>query len=254
MKYLGEADISLHVSLNRLMETIIPFKEKKWKVQAVMFDLDGTLIDSIPTYFRLMASVMDTLGLPQAPKSQITDFMTRGLPAFENMIPVEMHYRKEELIKEFLSLGREKLRSTFQKEVELIPGVDRLFSEIALRKIPIGVVSSTHRAYMDLKLTPLARKGLKASLASVIATEDAPRKKPAPDPLIACARELAVPPSRCIYIGDSHVDIRAGRKAGMMTIGVLTGLHDRETLENENPTMILDSVADLTPYVARNLI
>ena len=236
------------------METIIPFKEKKWTVQAVMFDLDGTLIDSIPSYFRVMAWMMETLGLPPAPRSRIADFMIQGLPAFENMIPQEMHDQKEELIKKFLSLGRQKLRSTFQKEVELIPGVEQLFSEITLRKIPIGVVSSTHRAYMDLKLTPLARKGLKASLASVIATEDAPKKKPAPDPLLACARKLSVQPSRCIFIGDCHVDIQAGRKAGMMTIGVLTGLHDRETLEKENPTMILDSVADLTQLVVSNFI
>lgn len=236
------------------METTISFKEHIWTIKAVMFDLDGTLIDSVPAYFRLMESILGSVGLPPAPKPAVADFMTQGLPAFEKMIPLEMHDRKDELIEKCLTLGRKKLRNMLQDEVDLIPGVEGLFSVLANQKIPMGVVSSTLRAYIDLKLAPLARKGLKELLSSVIGTEDAPRKKPAPDPLIACARELAVPPQRCIYIGDSHVDIQAGREAGMMTIGVLTGLHDRETLERENPTMILDSVADLIPLFDWNLI
>ncbi len=219
-----------------------------------MFDLDGTLIDSVPGYFRLMASIMDAVGLPSVPKSQIADFMTQGLPAFETMIPQEMQDQKDELIEKCLTKGRKMLRDMLKEEIELIPGVEHLFFELAHHKIPIGIVSSTMRTYMDLKLLPLARKGLKELLSSIVAIEDAPRKKPAPDPLIVCAKALGVPVQHCVYIGDSHVDIQAGRNAGTMTIGVLTGLHDRETLENENPTMILESVADFTPLVVRNLI
>ena len=66
----------------------------------------------------------------------------------------------------------------------------------------------------------------------------------------ACAREIGVSPQHCIYIGDSHIDIQAGQRAGMMTVGVLTGLHDRETLARENPMLILTDVAQLTPLFA----
>ena len=79
----------------------------------------------------------------------------------------------------------------------------------------------------------------------VIAIEDSPRRKPAPDPLLECARRLNVAPEQCIYVGDSRVDIRAGTAAGMMTIGVLSGLDNYATLRREHPTMILDSVSDI---------
>lgn len=229
---------------------MISLKEKIGSIKAVMFDLDGTLIDSVPPYFRLMESILGAAGLPPAPKPLVAEFMTQGIPAFEKMIPPDMHHRKDELIEKCLTLGRKMLRDMLKKEVELIPGVEELFSAVTNKRIPIGVVTSTFKIYLDLKLGPLERKGLKGLLSSVIATEDAPKKKPAPDPLFACAREIGVSPQHCIYIGDSHVDIQAGQKAGMMTAGVLTGLHDRETLARENPTLIVDSVAQLIPLFA----
>jgi beta-phosphoglucomutase-like phosphatase (HAD superfamily) len=217
-------------------------------VKSVMFDLDGTLIDSVPVYYRLMESILDAVGLPPVPKPVVAEFMVRGRDALELMIPAEMADRKEELINRCIRVGRRMSWNMFRDEVQVIPGVRKLFSVIGRRSIPIGVVTSTERSNIDRKLTPLARNGIKGTLSAVVAIEDAPRRKPAPDPLIVCAEQLAVPPRDCLYVGDSHVDIRAGRAAGMLTVGVLTGLDDWETLAQESPTMILGSVADLIPF------
>jgi len=227
-----------------VMKEVIP------TVQSVMFDLDGTLIDSVPVYFQLMQAILQTVGLPPAPEPLIAEFMTRGISTFEKMIPEEKQDQKKELIERCITVGRKMSWEMFRNQVELIPGVCRLFAAISRREIPIAVVSSTERLSMDRKLMPLERMGIKGHLAETIAIEDAPRKKPSPDPLIVCARRLAVTPNRCVYVGDSHVDIQAGRAAGMLTVGVLTGLDDRQTLERENPTMIQESVADLIPLFA----
>ena len=213
-----------------------------------MFDLDGTLIDSVPVYYRLMESILQAVGLPPVPKSVVAEFMIRGRDALELMIPKEMADQKEALIQTCIVVGRRMSWNMFRDEVELIPGVRKLFSVVGRRNIPIGVVTSTERSNIERKLTPLARHGIKDALASVIAIEDALRRKPAPDPLLVCAEQLSVQPQKCLYAGDSRVDIQAGRAAGMLTIGVLTGLDDRETLEQESPTLILDSVADLIPF------
>jgi beta-phosphoglucomutase-like phosphatase (HAD superfamily) len=213
-----------------------------------MFDLDGTLIDSVPVYYRLMESILQAVGLPPVPKSVVAEFMIRGRDALELMIPKEMADQKEALIQTCIVVGRRMSWNMFRDEVELIPGVRKLFSVVGRRNIPIGVVTSTERSNIERKLTPLARHGIKDALASVIAIEDALRRKPAPDPLLVCAEQLSVQPQNCLYAGDSRVDIQAGRAAGMLTIGVLTGLDDRETLEQESPTLILDSVADLIPF------
>lgn len=214
-------------------------------IQAMMFDLDGTLIDSIPTYFDIMDTILDTVGLPRAPKEQVAEFMTAGLDALKKIIPEEMMDRKEELIQECITVGRKEFRNRFTHEVELFDGVSELFSRLAERNISIGVVTTTQRQVIERKLAPLARKYIKDALDAVVTVEDAPRRKPAPDPLIECARRLNVSPERCVYVGDSHVDIRAGNAAGMMTIGVLTGLDDDKTLQREKPSLILDSVDDI---------
>ncbi len=56
-------------------------------------------------------------------------------------------------------------------------------------------------------------------------------------------------PARCLFVGDARTDLQAGRAAGMLTAGVLSGLDDRETLLKEHPSLLLDSVADLCDWV-----
>lgn len=230
-----------------------PFMKETHTIKSVIFDLDGTLIDSVPAYFRLTETILKHIGLPPAPESAMTNVMVEGMQAVEEMIPPEMQDRKKELIDKFIIEGRKALRNMFANEVEPIPGIEELFSAITNRNIPIGLVTSTHRRFIDLKLIPLERIGLKEAIDAVIAIEDAPRKKPAPDPLIACARQIGVPIGQCVYIGDNRIDIQAGNAAGMKTIGVLTGLDNRETLQKESPTMIVENIAELTPFFSKSV-
>ena len=215
-------------------------------IQSVIFDLDGTLIDSVPVYFELMETILEAIGLPPAPKSVVAEFMTGGgLGTIEKLIPEDMQHRKNEIIKEFKTVGRKTSRNAFKEQVKLFNGVPRLFNRLVGLKIPIGIVTSTERLYIDRKLIPLQNSDIKKHLDVVIAIEDASRKKPFPDPLIVCSQKLGVSTEKCVYVGDSHVDIRAANAAGMMAIGVLSGLDDHETLMAESPHMILEGINEL---------
>lgn len=219
--------------------------DKACDIKSIMFDLDGTLIDSVPVYYGYMESILKIVGLPPAPKSVVAEFMTGNLEAWEKIIPEQLKNRKDELIHECMTVGRKLSRNMFRDDVELFEGVHELFSLLAERNILIGLVTSTERINIERKLDPLVRNGLRDHLDVIIAIEDAPKMKPAPDPLLECARRIGVPPKQCIYVGDSHVDIRAGNAAEMMTIGVLTGLDDYETLSKESPTMIMETVFEI---------
>jgi len=222
-------------------------KEKIPDIQCAIFDLDGTLIDSVPVYFELMETILEAIGLPPAPRSVVAEFMTGGgLGVIEKLIPENLQHQKDKIIKEFMTVGRKTSKSAFKDRVKLFNGVPRLFSRLVDLRIPIGMVTSTERLYIDRKLIPLQKYDIKKHLDVVIAIEDAPRKKPFPDPLIVCSERLGVSAPKCVYVGDSHVDIRAANAAGMMAIGVLSGLDDRETLMAEKPHMILESINELT--------
>jgi len=232
-----------------LAEKSQSIRKKIPDMKCAIFDLDGTLIDSVPVYFKLMETILETIGLPPAPKSVVNEFMTGGgLAVIEKLVPENLQHKKDEIIKEFIAIGTKTSRSAFKDQVKLFDGVPRLFDRLVGLKIPIGIVTSTERLYIDRKLTPLEKNDIKQHLDVVIAIEDAPRKKPFPDPLIECSRRLGVRVEKCVYIGDSHVDIRAANAAGMMSIGVLSGLDDHETLMAENPHMILESIDELTRF------
>ena len=150
-------------------------------------------------------------------------------------------------MEKLLAVGRSLSLEMFRERIQMFPGVRPLFQLLVARGIPIGLVTTTQRHFIDHKLVTLERAGLRELLDVVITTGDAPRRKPAPDPLLEGARRVGVPAKHCIYVGDSHVDIRAGRAAGMRTVAVLTGLDDAETLQREEPTLLLGGVEDLCP-------
>jgi phosphoglycolate phosphatase-like HAD superfamily hydrolase len=80
---------------------------------------------------------------------------------------------------------------------------------------------------------------------TVIGREDHTHRKPHPEAVLNCLNGLGVPAEDAIYVGDSPIDIEAGRRAGVRTVGVLTGTSDRAVLAAVEPDHILDSAADL---------
>jgi len=216
-------------------------------LQAVMFDLDGTLIDSIPTYVRIVAAVLDHLGLPPASREAVSAALKGGFSGFHHLIPDEMSHRREELVEAFLEAGKKISQRLYPGSVDLIPGTGKLFHRLADAGIRIGIVSSSHAGYIERKLSPLKKAGLDRLVETVIVIEDTAEMKPSPEPVTACAERLDVRVDRSLFVGDADVDILAGKRAGTYTAGVLTGVDDYEALAAEEPDAIVPGVQDLLP-------
>jgi phosphoglycolate phosphatase-like HAD superfamily hydrolase len=216
-------------------------------LQAVMFDLDGTLIDSIPTYVRIIAAMLDHVGLPPAPRESVSAALKGGVSGFHHLVPAEMNHRREELVEAILEAGRRISERLYPGSVTLIPGAGELFHRLADAGLRIGIVSSSHAGYIQRKLSPLKEAGLDRLLEAVIVIEDTDEMKPSPAPVQACADRLGVAVDRSLFVGDADVDILAGKRAGVYTAGVLTGVDDRQTLAAEEPDVIVPGVQDLLP-------
>ena len=124
----------------------------------------------------------------------------------------------------------------------LIPGVKEMLEELH-QHYPLAVVSArdekSTRAFLDhFELTPLFH--------IIVTAQTAKHTKPYPDPIIYAAKALGVLPEQCLMIGDTTVDIRAGKKAGSQTVGVLCGFGEEEEPRRHNADVILPSTADLT--------
>lgn len=216
-------------------------------LQAVMFDLDGTLIDSIPTYFRIISAMLEHVGLPPAPREAMSAALKNGLAGFEHLVPEEMGHRREELVDTLLRVGKRISEQLYPGSVGLIAGVEDLFRRLAGKGIAIGIVSSSHREYVGRKLLPLKEAGIDALVDAIVVIEDTEEMKPSSEPVLACLERLGARAERSLFVGDADVDVLAGKRAGTFTAGVLTGVDDHGSLSAEEPDVILPGVQDLIP-------
>ena len=220
-------------------------KQKKLKVAAVIFDLDGTLIDSIDIYFSIVEKALERLNLPGVSRSQILAAAESEDFKWELVLPQDVLSRKEKIIDEAWAVINEIAPQMFADNLDLIQGADRIVENLSSNGLKIGLVTSTQRKYLETKIQPLKNGGVDTLFEAIITSDDVEKRKPSPDPLIACALQLDMKPGNCVYIGDTTTDIKAGKAAGMLTIGVLTGFDEYSALENENPDAIIENVQKL---------
>ena len=227
------------------LESSLPFANKEISVRAVLFDLDGTLIDSAPIYYQIIDTIFERLGIPQVSRETLQEAMDDGDFDWDYVLPDPMKPRKEELIVEARQIIDDIAPDLFRQQIKMIPGAADACKKIASRGMKIGLVTSTPTDYIAVKLVPLKKTGIEHLLDVIITADDVVNKKPHAEPLIKGSKELNIPAEQCAYVGDTRVDMRSGNAAGMRTVGVLTGFDDFKALERENPDAIIESAAKL---------
>ncbi len=227
------------------MEVRLSPENRKLTVDAVMFDLDGTLIDTVPIYYEIIDIVFAELGVPAVSRETLMEAMDDGDFNWGYVLPDHMKKRKNELSKKARRIIDEIAPTMFLNQAKLIPGTDVIFKEIAATGIKIGLVTSTPAERMAVKMIPLSNAGLVHLLEVIVTADDVRHKKPSAEPLIQCSQKLRVPLNKCVYVGDTRVDIRAGKAASTGTVGVLTGFDDYDALKDETPDAVINSIAQL---------
>ncbi|HEY9151416.1 MAG TPA: HAD family hydrolase [Anaerolineales bacterium] len=123
----------------------------------------------------------------------------------------------------------------------IVPGVHEMLTRLK-GKYPMVIVSARDE---ESTMTFLQEFDLVKYFDLVISALSAKHTKPYPDPILLAAKKLGVAPDACVMIGDTTVDVRAGKSAGAQTVSVLCGFGEEEELRNKNPDLILQSTADL---------
>ena len=223
--------------------TILFQKRRFPSVKAVLFDMDGTLIDSMSTYYAIIRDVMEQVGMEiTLSRELLFESLSRG-ETLSNVVFTPGMRHQESIVRRFNTLALEAFREMFSRgDVALIDGVDTLLEELRRREFLLAIVTSSRA---EIIVPFLKAKNIHPYLSCVIGRFEASRLKPFPDPLLKCTEILDVHPGEAIYVGDSIIDIQAGKAAGTGTVGVLTGTSDIDGLKAEAPDAILDSVGDL---------
>lgn len=151
---------------------------------------------------------------------------------------------RDEKIKQISDIISETFPKVFE-HVRPFPEVESVLKNLKKRAFKVGAVTSSWGSVFR----PLESHSLAHYFDVFISRDDGFRLKPAPDSILECLKRMEVAPGSALTVGDSPVDIRAGKAAGTLTIGVLSGIGTREQLEAEGPSAILEGIADLLPLL-----
>jgi phosphoglycolate phosphatase len=187
-------------------------------IQAVLFDLDGTLIDSAPDLGAAVDKMRVDRGLASMPLSHYRHMAGAGARGMIGLAfgftPEHPEYdaMKEEFFVNYEACMTER---TFAFE-----GVSQMIEALVAAKLPWGVVTNKSKRFAE----PLTQAmPLFKTAAVVISGDTTPYAKPHPEPLLEAARRLGIAPNACVYVGDDERDIVAGFAAGMKTVAATYG-------------------------------
>ncbi len=221
----------------------------KLKVETVMLDLDGTIIDSVGIYYEIVKVTLQEMNLPEVSTAQIRRANRDGRFLWEKLFPADMFGEQADLQDQAWAIARRISPAMFKQRVTLLPGAADSLRQAAACGLKMAIVTSTPRQNMPAKLEPLQEAGIFELFQEIITADDTKLKKPAPDPLRECCRRLAIAPEKSVYIGDTLIDIQAGKAAGTGTIGVLTGFDTRAMMQEEKPDAIIPGLAQLSEVI-----
>lgn len=208
---------------------------------AVLFDLDGTLIDSIELIVRTLEHTLDAFGKPPRTRDQLVSRI--GIPLRAHL---HVYADDDDETSAMMAAYRTWNRAHHDEFVRPMHGIDAALDAVARRGLRCAVVTS--------KLKPDAEHGLRfCGLAErfefVVSPEDTTRHKPEAEPLLHAAERLDVSPHETAYVGDSVHDMQAAVAAGMRAVGAGWGPFPKVDLQRAGADPLLDhpkELADLT--------
>ncbi len=210
-------------------------------LRAVLFDLDGTVVDTIP---HILASfrhaTAEVFGEP-LPDAKLLHHV--GVPLARQM----RYFTDDAAVAErLLEAYRVFNHATHDEMARLFPNTRQTLDTLASSGLAMGIVTSKSRLMAD---RALALFDLGRFFAVVVTADDTPVHKPDPLPVLRAAQALGVAPERCAYVGDSPADVAAALAAGALAVGATWGVAERERVEAAEPDVVIDDIADLVPLL-----
>ncbi|MCG5495055.1 MULTISPECIES: phosphoglycolate phosphatase [Ectothiorhodospira] len=189
-------------------------------MRTILFDLDGTLADTAPDLHHALHCLQQERGLTPLPFEQVRDHVSHGSAALVTLgFPEAAGAVFDGLRERFLEIYSAHLH----RESRLFPGMQEVLEAIESRGMNWGIVTNKPAFLTD----PLLRSmGLYDRAATVISGDTTAERKPHPMPMLLACEQSGSTPEQCLYIGDAHRDIEAGRAAGMRTLVARYGYID----------------------------
>jgi pyrophosphatase PpaX len=207
----------------------------------LLFDLDGTLLDSVRLILDSYHHTTEVHGLPR--RSDAEWLAGLGTPLRVQFAP---YADTPERMAELIATYREYNLGHHDARVSAYPGVPEAIRAVRTRGVRLGLVTSKNRSGAERGLRVI---GLAGHFEVIVGADDVENPKPHPEPVLRALDQMGVSAAKAIYIGDSTHDMESGRAAGVRTAAVLWGPFRREQLVHTAPDLWLERPGELVGLV-----
>ena len=220
------------------------------RLAAVLFDLDGTLLDTAADIARALNRTLLDEGWPSLAEEAVRSMVGRGAPQLIvrasralGMSPSDA--QRESLVTRFLH-HYTRLEERDETTTRPYPGAVATLEQVRLRGLPTAVVTNKQQAIAE---SLLERLGLAAHIDVVVGGDRCRQRKPHPEPLLFACRALDASPERALMVGDSINDVEAARGAGMPVACVTYGYNEGVDPRTLPADVLIDSLLELLPLL-----
>lgn len=216
-------------------------------IDAILFDLDGTLMDSVTDLAATLNQLLNEKGFPTVSVEKVTRNVSNGASAMiaDAFSASDQLKQLNVLKKRFLTIYQERLENNCT--TVLYPKVEKLLKAIDNKGIPWGIVTNKSKIFSSLLLN---KHNLTQRCSVLVCAEDVNESKPSPEGLLKACERISCAPINSLFIGDSEVDIIAGNKANMSVIAAHYG-YQKEILSTNKLTVAFDAFcsSDILPWL-----
>jgi len=205
---------------------------ERGQVDAVLFDWDGTLVDSAEASFECYESTFGSYGIPFDRATYAATYSPNWHRTYTAVGLPEDRWEEADA---------RWVEGYCRLEIPLLPGAREAIERLHAAGLPQAIVTSGDRTRV---LRELERHGLARYFPVIVCGSDGLAKKPHPEALLLALGRLGVPPARAVYVGDSPEDVEMARNAGALSIGVPGGFPNAAALERSKPDLFAASLAD----------
>ena len=214
----------------------------KPSLKAVLFDLDGTLIDSIPYHRRSFASVFREIGL-KVPKRGVAGITRKATE--EVYFELQVKKRTAIEMEKFIDLKRKHYYAIIRGKRILFPEALPLLSALKRRKLKLCLVTNSSRLTANNSAPVLLRK----KFDSIVTYDDVLHGKPSAEPYKLALKRMRLKPENCIVAGDSAMDVISARRAGMKCVCVTGGASTVKQLRSSKPWKIVSGLDEIMSFL-----
>lgn len=214
------------------------------KYDTVIFDLDGTLLNTLEDLADSVNFVLTSYGFPERTIEEVRNFVGNGVARLiELAIPEgRNNHQYDKCLVDF----RRYYSENMQNKTCAYAGIMQLLSTLTKKNYKLAIVSNK----FDKAVKELNQIYFDEYIKVAIGEAEGVLKKPAPDTVFKAIRELGATAERTVYVGDSEVDVKTAQNAGIISIGVTWGFRGRAVLEQEGADYIIDSPEELMEIIS----